>query len=72
MVTICGVPEVPDDGDAAHPVIVQVKEGAPVSAVVTVMVTLTVAAWTGKDGKASSNANRPAAVRRTTPLPDSK
>jgi hypothetical protein len=41
MVTAWGVPDVPEVGEAEQPVMVQVKEGAPVSATVTATVTLT-------------------------------
>ena len=58
----------PVDGEAEQPVIVQVKDGAPVSATVTVIVTVTEAAWTEGDGKASTIARRTAVANRIPPL----
>jgi hypothetical protein len=44
MVTVRGVPEVPEDAETEHPVTVKVNDGAPASAIVTLMVTCTEAA----------------------------
>jgi hypothetical protein len=71
MVTGSGVPEVPDDGDAAQPVMVKVNEGAPVSAV-TLMVKVAEAACTGSEGKANKMASTPAVASRTPRLLGSK
>jgi hypothetical protein len=74
MVTGTGtaVPDVPDEGEAEQPVMVQVNDGAPASATVTVTLTVTDCAWTGVDGKASNKAARPAITRRTALPPDCK
>ena len=73
-VTFRGVPDVPDDGDAEHSVTVHVNGGAPGSATVTSMVTVTVtrAAWTGMDGRANRTASRAAVASKTPPSRDCK
>jgi len=62
IVTGTVVPVEPDEGEGAHePPIVQVKDGAPVSATVTSMFTVTVAAKAGCEG------DRKTTKRRATP-----
>ena len=63
-VTAWGVPVVPDHGVAEQPVIVHVNDGAPASATVTVIVTLTEAAKTGSDGSSRTAANKPDPAKR--------
>jgi hypothetical protein len=72
MVTVTGVPDVPEDGDAEHPVMVQVNDGAPASATVTPMLTVTEAAWAGKDERENRITSTPAVVSKTTPLLERK
>ena len=70
--TVWEVPDVPEDGDAEHPVIVQVNDGAPVSATATLMVTVTEAAWAGMAGNANRMASKPAVASKILPLLDCK
>ena len=62
----------PEVGDTEHPVIVQVNEGAPDSATLTVIVMVTEAAWTGNGGKASKTASTVAVASKTPTLLGSK
>ena len=68
MVTVNGVPDVPEEADTEHPVTVNVNEGAPASAKLTLMVTWTEAAWTGKEGKANRTASKPTVASKNPPL----
>ena len=74
MFTFTVVPDVPEDGDGEHPVIVQVNDGAPASATVTVMGTVTIpgAARAGIEGRTNRTASMKAVASKTLPLLDCK
>jgi len=67
MVTVNGVPDVPEEVDTEHPVTVKVNEGAPATKL-TLIVTWTEAAWTGNEGKANRIASSPTVASKTPPL----
>ncbi len=69
MVTVTVAPVVPEDGAAAQlgPLIVQVKEGAPASATLIVIGTVTEAAAAGLGGSKRGMATAPASKTRSTP-----
>ena len=61
IVTVTVAPVLPEEGEGEQPVIVHMKDGAPNpdSATVTVMGTVTEAAWTGPGRKVTIIRNKP-------------